>query len=55
MATPNRQKITFGEMRASGVRGLLVWCSDYRCGHWTANLGRQVAGWRPAVRSGTRL
>jgi hypothetical protein len=26
-------KITFGEMRDSGVRGLLVYCADYRCGH----------------------
>jgi hypothetical protein len=24
-----RQKITLGEMRASGVRGLLAYCSDY--------------------------
>ena len=31
-----RQKITFGEMRASGVRGLLIYCSDYQCSHWTA-------------------
>jgi hypothetical protein len=30
---PARQKITFGEMRASGVRGLLIHCSDYRCSH----------------------
>jgi hypothetical protein len=29
------QKITFGEMRAMGVRGLLVYCSDYHCSHWT--------------------
>jgi hypothetical protein len=27
------QKITFGEMRASGVRGVLVWCADFRCSH----------------------
>jgi hypothetical protein len=27
------QKITFGEMRKSGVRGVLIWCSDYRCSH----------------------
>jgi hypothetical protein len=27
------QKITLGEMRASGVRGLLVYCADYRCAH----------------------
>ena len=26
-------KITFGEMRASGVRGVLIYCSDYRCSH----------------------
>ena len=28
------QKITFGEMRQSGVRGLLIYCADYKCGHW---------------------
>jgi hypothetical protein len=25
------QKITLGEMRASGVRGLLIYCADYQC------------------------
>jgi hypothetical protein len=30
-----QQKITFGEMRASGVRGLLIYCSDFRCSHST--------------------
>jgi hypothetical protein len=30
------EKITFGEMRASGVRGLLIYCSDYQCSHSTA-------------------
>jgi hypothetical protein len=30
-----RQKITFAEMRAAGVRGLLIYCSDYRCSHST--------------------
>jgi hypothetical protein len=25
------EKITLAEMRASGVRGLLVYCSDYHC------------------------
>jgi hypothetical protein len=29
------QKITLGEMRASGVRGLLIYCSDYKCSHST--------------------
>jgi hypothetical protein len=31
---PN-QKITFAEMRSAGVRGILVYCSDYRCSNWT--------------------
>ena len=30
-----QKKITFGELRASGVRGLLIYCSDYKCSHWT--------------------
>jgi hypothetical protein len=25
------QKITFGEMRDAGVRGVLIYCSDYKC------------------------
>ena len=24
------EKITFGQMRASGVRGVLIYCSDYK-------------------------
>jgi hypothetical protein len=27
-------KITLGEMRASGIRGLPVYCADYQCSHW---------------------
>jgi hypothetical protein len=34
-----QQKITFAEMRASGVRGLLIYCSDYKCSHSTAITG----------------
>lgn len=30
------QKITFGDMREMGVRGILVYCSDYRCSHSVA-------------------
>ena len=26
-------KITFGEMREMGVRGILVYCADYKCSH----------------------
>ena len=32
-------KITFGDMRDSGVRELLVYCSDYRCRHSVAISG----------------
>src|SRR3954447_3564975 len=28
-------------MREMGVRGLLVYCSDYHCSHWTAISGDQ--------------
>jgi hypothetical protein len=28
-----RQKITFGEMRGAGVRGILIYCADYHCSH----------------------
>jgi hypothetical protein len=27
------QKITFGEMRSSGVRGLLIYCANFHCSH----------------------
>jgi hypothetical protein len=27
------QKITFGELRSCGVRGLLIHCADYKCSH----------------------
>jgi hypothetical protein len=30
------QKITFAEMRSSGVRGLLIYCADYKCSHYIA-------------------
>jgi hypothetical protein len=33
------QKITLAEMRSAGVRGLLIYCSDYHCSHWTAISG----------------
>jgi hypothetical protein len=35
------QKITFREMRAANVRGLLIDCPDYHCSHWTAIGGDQ--------------
>jgi hypothetical protein len=30
------QKITFGNMRASGVRDVLIYCRDHRCSHHIA-------------------
>jgi hypothetical protein len=33
MPEPRQTKITLGEMRASGVRGVLVYCTDYTCSH----------------------
>jgi hypothetical protein len=32
-------KITFGEMRASGIRDLLIYCADYKCSHSTTVSG----------------
>lgn len=34
--TTYTQKITFGEMRASGVREALIYCRDHRCSHQIA-------------------
>ena len=40
MGMPNRPvKITFAEMRECGVRGILVYCSDYKCSHLVATSG----------------
>ena len=37
MSTPTRPtKITFAEMRTAGVRGVLIYCSAYKCSHFTA-------------------
>lgn len=33
------QKITFDDMRDMGVRGLLIYCADYRCSHSIAISG----------------
>ena len=33
MTPDHPQKITFGEMRASGVRDVLVYCRDHHCSH----------------------
>jgi len=33
------EKITFAQLHTSGVRGLLVYCSDHRCSHSLAISG----------------
>ena len=33
------QKITFAEMRDMGVRGILIYCQDYKCSHSIAISG----------------
>jgi hypothetical protein len=45
---PDRpQKITFAEMRDMGVRGILIYCADYRCSHSIAVSAHQ---WRDDLR-----
>jgi hypothetical protein len=34
--SPRPQKITFAELRAQGVHGILVYCADYHCSCSTA-------------------
>jgi hypothetical protein len=45
------QKIILGEMRQMGVRGLLVFCSDYRCAHLAKISGDRWPDHGPLVRS----
>jgi hypothetical protein len=45
--TPYPTKITFGEMRASGVRDVLIYCRDHRCSH---HVETNADGWPNHVR-----
>jgi hypothetical protein len=42
-----QQKIILGEMRSTGVRGVLVYCTDYRCSH---SLELSAERWADEVR-----
>lgn len=44
------EKITLGEMRQSGVRGLLVYCSDFRCSNWVQLSAEDCDRWPDYVR-----
>ena len=41
--TERPTKITFAEMREMGIRGLLIYCADYRCSHSLAISGDAYA------------
>jgi hypothetical protein len=41
------QKITLGEMRASGLSRIIVYCADYRCTH---HVSIDAARWADNVR-----
>ena len=45
--TPTPTKITFGEMRASGVRDILIYCRDHRCSH---HVETSADGWADDIR-----
>ena len=50
--TTYTQKITFGEMRASGVRDVLIYCRDHRCSH---HVEVNADGWPDDVRFSDRF
>ena len=43
-------KITLGEMRSSGVRGLLIYCSDVKCSNWIRLSADACAPWPDDMR-----
>lgn len=44
------QKITFGEMHPIGVRGLLVYCRDYKCSHMIKIAPAEADRWLDELR-----
>ncbi|GEC57992.1 hypothetical protein DXU06_16455 [Bradyrhizobium elkanii] len=45
--TNRTQKITVGEMRAEGVSGVLIYCTDFTCSHW---ITRSAEDWPDSAR-----
>jgi hypothetical protein len=45
-----QQTITLGEMRESGVSGLLIYCADFRCSHQTILAPADVDAWPDSLR-----
>jgi hypothetical protein len=52
--TERPTKITFAEMCDMGVRGLLVYCADYRCSHSIAISGDAWPNPAPRLDHGSR-
>jgi hypothetical protein len=44
------RKITFGEMRETGDRGLLVYCRDYKCNHFIKITPAEADKWPDDLR-----
>jgi hypothetical protein len=44
------KKITFGEMRESGDRGLPVYCRDYKCNHFIKIAPAEADKWPDDLR-----
>ncbi len=40
---PREPKITLGDMRASGVRAVLIYCADHKCSHSIAKTALPMA------------
>ena len=53
--TERPQKITFADMRDSGVHGVVVYCSDYRCAPRAATLAAPLLGLRQRLGLGFGL
>jgi hypothetical protein len=49
---PRPVKITIGEMRSSGVLGILVFCADHKCSH---SIAMPTDGWPDDVRLSPRF
>jgi hypothetical protein len=45
------QKITFGDIREMGVRGVLIYCADYHCSH---SVTLSAERWPDELRLGRR-
>jgi hypothetical protein len=50
MGMARQPKITSGEMREMGIRGLLVYCADYRCSHSIELSPAEIDKWSDIVR-----